>query len=317
MATYAEAKAMLRIHAKRLLGYENVVAVALGRKNGDRSRRDWCIRVHVSAKSPRRTKSSVPARLLPPRRLKWLRPVPTDVEQVGKLELHQGVGAGTGLDMDEKGTCAVVLKDGNLYYALTCGHVASNDLTGRHDLSYGYLDSDQLIDCCLLNDQGRDVRGTVGQCVRCSSKQAPIDLALVQLDSAACEPQSSPAITGIRSLSRRALEADEPITVLRRADHGGPYTTSIPGELDHYVTASFDYDTTQGKQSVIYDGLICYPARNGADTLAAGDSGSAVVDAQGRLIGIHMGASSDADNPLGYGISSDQLTGWAPTLTLV
>jgi hypothetical protein len=103
MATHSQAKAMLRIHLRKLLGYKNVVAVGLGRKNGDRSRRDWCVRVHVHTKTLKRTKESIPGMLFPPHGSKWLTPVPTDVEQVGKLILHQpaaAVQAGTGLNME-------------------------------------------------------------------------------------------------------------------------------------------------------------------------------------------------------------------------
>ena len=319
MATYSQAKAMLRLYSKKLLGYKNVVAVGLGRKNGDRHRRDWCIRVHVSSKTKRRTRGSVPDHLLPPRGSKWLATVPTDVECVGKIELHQSqipVQAGTGLDMDEYGTCTVVLKYGALFYALTCGHVASNELTGMHNLSYGYLNSSQQLDCSLLNSNGLAVFGVVGKCVRCSSEQSPIDLALVQLDTSACAPQSSPFVRGIRNLNRNPLQPNEQITIVRRADMGGLYRTTIPPELDHYITTSFDYSTLQGIQSVTYDGLICYPAKSGLSALQGGDSGSAVIDAQGQLVGVHMGASTDADNPLGYGVSSNQLMSWAPTLTL-
>jgi len=310
---------MLRIHALDLLKYKNVVAVGLGRKNGDRSRRDWCVRVHVHIKTRNRTKVSVPKMLLPPRGSKWLVSVPTDVEQVGKICLHQSsdpVQSGTGLDMDEKGTTTAILKYGNLFYALTCGHVASNDLTGTRNLSCGYLGSGQQINCALLNAVGLPVFGTVGKCVRCSSMQSPIDLALVQLDTTVCAPQSCPNLTGIRSLNSNPLQPDEQITIVRRADMGGLFKTIIPPELDHYITTSFDYPTQQGNKSVTYAGLICYPAQNGSSSLQDGDSGSAVVDSQGQLIGVHMGASTDTNNPLGYGVSSDQLMSWAPTLTL-
>jgi hypothetical protein len=311
---------MLRIRAKKLLGYKNVVAVGLGRKNGDRSRRDWCIRVHVSAKTKRRTKTSVPKMLFPPHGSKWLAPVPTDVEQVGIIKLHRALPAvqsGTGLNMEEYGTCAAILKNNGLRYALTCGHVASNDLSGLHNLSYGYLDSSQLIDCSLLDSGGQEVPGVVGQCFRCSSKQSPIDLALVQLDPNACAPQRNPNVSGIRSLKSNPLQPDEQITIIRRVDRGGLYKTGLPQALDHYVSTSFDYPTSMGTQSVMYDGLICYPATSEDGALGPGDSGSAVVDAQGLLLGVHMGASNDANRPFAYGVSSDQLMSWAPTLTLV
>jgi hypothetical protein len=320
MATYAQAKAMLRIYSKKLLGYKNVVAVGLGRKNGDRRRKVWCIRIHVAKMPAQGTRNPIPPLLRPPRGSKWLAPVPTDVEQVGRVELHASGGpieSGTGVVMGEKGTCTALFADGNLYYALTCGHVASENLTGLHNLPWGYLDSFLKINCSLLNGTGQPVSGSVGQCVRCSSKQCPIDLALVQIDTSACLPQGSPYMSAIRRLNSAPLQPDEPITVIRRDDHGGLFNVSIPPALDHYVTTSFDYPTQQGDQTVTYAGLICYPAKNNASALQAGDSGSAVVDSKGLLIGVHIGASDDATKPVGYGVSSDQLMSWAPTLKLV
>jgi hypothetical protein len=83
MATYAQAKAMLRRRAAFLLRHKNVVAIGVGRKNGDRGRRDWCIRIHVTEKTGQRTRHSVPRTLYPPKHLKWMAPVHTDVEQMG------------------------------------------------------------------------------------------------------------------------------------------------------------------------------------------------------------------------------------------
>jgi hypothetical protein len=197
---------------------------------------------------------------------------------------------------------------------LTCGHVASSELTGLHNLSYGYLNSSQLIDCSLLNIRGKKVPGVVGQCVRCSSQQSPIDLALVQLDPNSCAPQKNPNVSGIRSLNSNPLQPNEQLTIIRSV---GSYTTALPQALDHYVSTSFDYPVNGGTQSVTYDGLICYPATSGGDALAPGDSGSAVVDANGQLVGVHMGATTDPNNSIGYGVSSDQLTSWGPNLTLL
>ena len=108
MATHAQAKRMLRLYSRKLLAYKNVVAVGLGRKNGDGTRKDWCIRVHVTKKTKRRTKSSVPSVLKPPRDSKWLVPIATDVKPVGFLRLHSlDVQASSHLSMsNEYGTCS-------------------------------------------------------------------------------------------------------------------------------------------------------------------------------------------------------------------
>jgi hypothetical protein len=121
---------------------------------------------------------------------------------------------------------------------------------------------------------------------------------------------------GIRSLNSNPVQPGEQLRVLRRSDLGNVFHTSMTPALDHYVTTSFDYATSTGPVSVTYNGLLCYPSVNGADSLAKGDSGSAVVDAQGMLLGIHMGASLDPANLVGYAITSDAFSTWAPNMNL-
>jgi hypothetical protein len=312
MATHAQARAMLRRYARKLLAYKNVVAVGLGRKNGDTSRQDWCIRVHVTKRTKRRTRSSVPRVLPPPRGSRWLVPVATDVKEVGEVKLHLlDVQASSHFAMSgEYGTCTGVFKIQGSYYGLTCGHVASMELTGLHNLPNGYLPGSSLIPCNLTNATATTMFGLVGHCVRCSSDEQPIDLALVLLDTTEGNPEGHPRLTGFRSVFDHPLQVGETLTVLRYA---GPLEVVVTGDDDHYVSFLFDYNTSQGTKSVTYDGLICYPAGNGNQVLGKGDSGSCVVDSQNQLVGIHM-AGSDTT---GYAITSDQLLNWARQLTIV
>jgi len=314
MATYGQAKAILRIWAPRLLKYPNVVAVALGRKDGHSG---WAIRVHVTRRTQKRTRRSVPRFLKPPRSRKWLVPVPTDVEQTGEFRLHQQqqfiLHSGTGLEVQaEQGTCTAILTaDGPTFYALTCGHVVSNNLTGMHNLPGGWL-TGKGIQCSELNAP-ETLRQYIGSCVRCSSREAPIDLALIQLQ-AASRPQPSPYVTAIRDLSADRLRDNEPLRVLRRRTHKGVFDTVVPPTGDHYCTMPCTYPTDQGDVTVTYSGLICYCSASPNDALADGDSGSAVVDAQNRLVGIHIGSAINQQSQIGYGyaVSSNQLVAWAP-----
>ncbi len=316
MATFAQAKALLRLHEKELLRHKNVVAVGLGHKNGE-AREDWCIRVHVTKKTGRRTKDSVPRMLHPKRSSKWLPPVETDVKEVGPIRLHApNLEAGDILALDDRGTCAAIFRDSGGVYALTCGHVASYDMTAAHNLHDGYLPDTTHLPCRIMADfNGGNVgaQPVVGECVRCSSRETPIDLALILLDTGLCTPQSSRSITGIRHLLQNPLDVGETLTVLRASPHHGAYTVPITHDTDHYCSPTFDYPTSTGIRRVTYAGLLCYDASIGNQSLAGGDSGAAVIDGTGQLVGIHMGAADTT----AYGVPSDQLLGWAQTLTLV
>jgi len=323
VATYAQAKVMLRIFAPKLLKYPNVVGVGLGRKNGE-PRRDWCIRVHVTRKSRRRSSASVPSVLRPPRSRKWLSPILTDVEQTGKLQLHQPLfelSSGTGLEMDTRGTAGGILTlDNNLFYVLTSGHVASPDLTAAHDLPDGNLDAGQYITCSQLS-LNYDATQIVGQCVRCSSKKFPVDLALVQIDGSIV-PRGSPFVESFRDLSSSRFRVNEQLRVIRSQAQGGVFTTNVPAALDHLFTGRVEYPTRNGVKVVVYSDLICYPSRAGSDSLAAGDSGSAVIDSDARLVGIHIGATEPDDNHpatrhLAYAVSSNQVRAWIQGLSLL
>lgn len=311
MANRAQAKAMLRLYSHKLLKYKNVVGVGLGRKNGDSSRRDWCIRVHVTKKTKRRTKASVPCVLKPPHGSRWLVPIETDVKEVGEIKLHSlDVQASSHLSMsNEYGTCSGIFSIEGNYYAVTCGHVASMELTGLHNLPNGNLPSSSYIPCNLTNGDATSMFGVVGQCVRCSSDAQPVDLALVLLNGQS-NPEGNSRLTGFRDLLDNPLQVGETLTVLRYA---GQFNIVMTADDDHYVSTSFDYPTSQGTQTITYDGLICYPASNGTDTLIEGDSGSCVVDNQNRLVGIHMGGSST----VAYAVSCNQLLNWTKKLVII
>jgi hypothetical protein len=311
MASRTQAKAMLRLYSRKLLAYKNVVAVALGRKNGDGTRKDWCIRVHVTKKTKQRTESSIPRVLKPPRSSKWLVPIPTDVKEVGEIKLHSlDVQASSHFSMsDEYGTCSGVFTMQGNNYAVTCGHVASMDLTGLHNLPNGTLPGSSYIPCNLANANATEMFGIVGQCVRCSSDQNPVDLALVLLNGAS-NPEGNPRLTGFRDLFSNPLQVGETLTILC---YRGQLDMVITADDDHYVSTSFNYSTSQGTKKVFYDGLVCYPVSNGTDSLIEGDSGSCVVDNQNSLVGIHMGASPST----AYAVSSNQLLNWAKQLQIL
>jgi hypothetical protein len=316
MAGFAQARAMLNLFAKDLLSHPNVVAVGVGRKNGDPSRRDWCIRVHVRYKTKRRTSSSVDPVLRPPAGKRWLSTVPTDVVQTGRIFPHNGLfplQAGNGLQISERGTCAALIKQGGTTYALTAGHVVSNDLTGFHNEPYGWIPA---VDVFSGYEMSVDEQQTqvIGQCVRCSSDASPVDLALIQLDPAVPLKRSSD-VTGIRDSVAEPLQPGERIQIVRRFMRGPLFVTYHPG-ADQNITTTITYRTNRGPQAVQYDGLLCYPGDGEGGSIQPGDSGAAVVDAQSRLIGIHIAGTEDPANNFGYGVSSSQLRSWAPGLTL-
>lgn len=324
MASRAHAKAVLRHHLKRLLALPNVVAAAIGRKitKGRVAKDDWCIRVHVTRKTLRPSKRSVPRFLsAPPTTSRNMGPVETDVVQTGMPQLHAGDGNSVTVGSRQKirvlktGTVGCLLESSvGRRFALTAGHVLSPALV-VDGLRNGSLDSGVLPDAELP-----DLSIQIGTCARCSRPTNYVDLGLIRLwDEFEVRPE--PWISGFRVVDNasRRLVPGEQIRVLRL---GRMIRTKFHAGADSDGVVCFQYPLADGSMySLLVNDIVFYHRSGGGAELESGDSGSAVIDSEGKLIGIHIGASDggpgDGDGmPLGYAVGGSSIRDWARNYSL-
>lgn len=318
MATLKNARALLRHYRGKLLRFPNVVGVSIGRKEtgGTVIEGSWVLRIHVSQKTKSRTKTSVPATLPAPKGREHLGSIETDVIETGPTELHGPIRSGSPLVVGESGTIGCVLRDDrNRHFLLTAGHVIGRSLvvdrTRNGELALG-----------AFPDAVVDGLGVVGIPVRCSRKSSYLDLGLVLLLGEAA-PDSLQVPTGTRdarSIGER-LKSGERVQIIRR---GGTFRTSFHAGADVDGCVTFDYPLADGSGtiSMTFTDVVFYPRESPDGTLSGGDSGSAVLDGNGRLIGIHIGASTGAPTGgdamlLGYAIPVAEIRKWAGKMQLV
>ncbi len=319
MASRRHAAALLKHYGKKLLSYPNVVAVAIGRKssNGEIDERGWCLRVHVTRKTKRRSARSVPRELTAPRGRPHLGSIELDVVQTGGTELHAEVRPGLGLYVSETGVIACLLQDEHgQRYVLTAGHVVGRSLVVDRARNGGLPFGDQPEAYLVAPFTGE--RAFIGPCVKCSARE-PIDLGLVLVT--ARESDSIPQIAGVRDVGEGAepLRAGEPVRVLRAS---GRFETSFHPGGDADGSVGFGYPRPGGGiETVVYHNMVFYPRSGRGGELSRGDSGSPVIDGENRLIGVHIGASTEqaeGDTLLvGYAIGCRAIARWVRGMFLL
>ena len=321
MASYAQARAFLDYYAPRLIeDYPRVVAVSIGRKEiaGERTGQGWCLRIHVARKTKRRSSRSVPRTLPAPPGRKTLGTIETDVIETGETRLDVAVQPGESVRAGERGTVGCALQDPHQQqYLLTAGHVIGRSLVVDATRN-GWLDLGAPIPAHV-----RGATNPVGISVKCSQPDPFVDLGLILMTAA--ETQASGQIRGARDVNKDRLKASETIRVVRNE---GAMLTAYHQGADRDGKVSFPYPDPTGRGTVhpVFDNILFYP-RTGVNErtgrpvkLKGGDSGSAVVDANHRLLGIHIG-SSYSDEPgaflLGYAVPVADIRKWAPDLCLM
>ncbi|NLG43542.1 MAG: trypsin-like peptidase domain-containing protein [Phycisphaerae bacterium] len=310
MASRRNATALLQHYGPRLLRFPNVVAVAIGKKQtkGRTRKTGWCIRVHVTTKTSR-PKKRVPPVLGPPRGRAHLGSIETDVIETGSAILHGQVRPGFPVRIKVRGVVGCLLRDHlQQDYILTAGHVVDYRLV-VDERRNGNLKFGAQPHAYVTTPDG--VESLAGPCVRCSGRP-PLDLALVLLTVGRAVPIAR--ISGVRDLRQSPLRPGESIRVLRAR---GAFTTWFHegADADGMVTFEYPRPTGTGTIAVTYREIVFYPRSGDGGTLTRGDSGSAVVDCDNRLLGIHIGASTrkqGADTHLlGYALPTHVAARWA------
>ena len=251
-----------------------------------------CLRFYVArkrAKEHLRSAQRVPTTVRLARqdgcRMDW----PTDVIELGdRPELQAALGAGASIGSEGlSGTLGAVVQDRlGRRYALTCAHVVA---PWWKQPPYERVQSPAAADA----HAAAEIIGTVADWTELdSSGPNTVDAALVALEpnvSATNQPLHLGPGTALASLTLKELGRlhGQTVTIASQRGHVTGILDSIGNDLPFNFT---------GREFRFFN-IVGYRA-----AVQAGDSGAAVMDEQGRVIGLHFAGQPSGDH--GYCIPS-------------